>query len=40
MLEYTFMELNDFNVFISHEEYEQYRQYLEEFNKIPNDKKV
>ena len=40
MLEYTFMELNDFNVFISHKEYEQYRQYLEEFNKIPNDKKV
>ena len=37
MLEYTFMELNDFNVFINHKEYEQYKVYLEEFNKIPNE---
>lgn len=34
MLEYSFMELNDFNAFINHKEYEQYRVYLEEFNKI------
>ena len=34
MLEYSFMELNDFNAFINHKEYEQYRIYLEEFNKI------
>ena len=39
MLEYTFMELNDFNVFINHKEYEQYRKYLEEFNKIPDEEK-
>ena len=39
MLEYTFMELNDFNVFVNHNEYEQYRIYLEEFNKIPDEEK-
>ena len=39
MLEYTFMELNDFNVFVNHNEYEQYRKYLEEFNKIPDEEK-
>ena len=39
MLEYAFMELNDFNVFINHNEYEQYRIYLEEFNKIPDEEK-
>ena len=39
MLEYTFMELNDFNVFINHNEYEQYRIYLEEFNNIPDEEK-
>ena len=39
MLEYTFMELNDFNVFISHKEYEQYKIYLEEFNKNPKEEK-
>ena len=39
LLEYTFMELNDFNVFINHKEYEQYRKYLEEFDKIPDEEK-
>ena len=34
LIEYTFLELNNFNVFVSGEEYEQYRQYLEEFHKI------
>ena len=37
MLEYTFMELNDFNIFINHKEYEQYKTYLEEFDKIPDE---
>jgi hypothetical protein len=37
MIEYTFLELSDFNVFIDDNEYEQYRQYLEEFDKIPDD---
>ena len=39
MIEYKFLELNNFNVYISHKEYEQYRQYLEEFNNIPDDEK-
>ena len=39
LLEYTFMELNDFNAFINHKEYEQYRKYLEEFDKIPDEEK-
>ena len=39
MIEYTFLELNDFNVFVNGKEYEQYRQYLEEFNKIPEEEK-
>ena len=39
MIEYTFLELNDFNVFVNGKEYEQYRQYLEEFNKTPEEEK-
>ena len=39
MIELTFLELNQFNVFVDHEEYEQYRIYLEEFNKIPDEEK-
>ena len=39
MIEYSFLELNDFNVFINDKEYEQYRIYLEEFNKIPDEEK-
>ena len=39
MIELTFLELNQFNVFVNHEEYEQYRIYLEEFNKIPDEEK-
>ena len=39
MIEYIFLELNDFNVFVNGKEYEQYRQYLEEFNKIPEEEK-
>ena len=38
-IEYTFLELNDFNVFINDKEYDQYRQYLEEFNNLPDDEK-
>ena len=38
-IEYTFLELNDFNVFINDKEYEQYKKYLEEFNNIPDDEK-
>ena len=39
MIELTFLELNQFNAFVNHEEYEQYRIYLEEFNKIPDEEK-
>ena len=39
MIEYKFLELNNFNIFINHKEYEQYRQYLEEFNNILDDEK-
>ena len=39
MIEYTFLELSDFNVFINDIEYEQYRIYLEQFNDLPDDQK-
>ena len=39
MIEYKFLELNNFNIFINHKEYEQYRQYLEEFNNILDDER-
>ena len=39
MMEYTFLELNDFNVFVNDEEYEQYRLNLEKFNDLPDDDK-
>ena len=29
LIEYTFLELNDFNVFVNHHEFEKYRKYLE-----------
>ena len=38
MIELTFLELNQFNVFVNHEDYEQYRIYLEQFNIIPDEK--
>ena len=31
MIEYSFLDLNDFNIFVNQKEYEQYRSYLEEF---------
>ena len=34
MIEYSFLDLNDFNIFVNQKEYEQYRSYLEEFNRI------
>lgn len=34
MIEYTFLELADFNVFIKPEEYEEYKIYLEKFYEI------
>ena len=39
MMEYTFLELNDFNVFVNDEEYEQYRQNLEEFDNLSEENK-
>ena len=39
MIEYTFLELSDFNVFINGKEYEQYKNYLEQFNDLPDDQK-
>ena len=35
LIEYNFLELSDFNVFVNEKEYNQYQQYLEDFNKIP-----
>ena len=32
LIEYTFLELNDFNVFVSSHEFEKYRKYLENIN--------
>ena len=34
LIEYSFLELNDFNVFVDTKEYEQYSQYLEEYKKM------
>ena len=34
LIEYTFLELNNFNVFVNNKEYEQYKQYLEECSNI------
>ena len=34
MIEYTFLELIDFNMFIKTEEYEEYKNYLEKFYEI------
>ena len=39
MMEYTFLELNDFNVFVNDEDYEQYRKNLEEFNNMNEEDK-
>ena len=39
MMEYSFLELSDFNAFINYKEYKQYRINLEEFNNIPNETK-
>ena len=39
LIEYNFLELNDFNVFVNDKEYEQYRQYLEDFNKLPKEER-
>ena len=39
MMEYTFLELNDFNVFVNDEDYEQYRKNLEEFNNMHEEDK-
>ena len=36
-IEYTFLQLSDFNVFVNEVEYEQYRQYLEDFDKVPKE---
>ena len=32
LIEYSFLELNDFNVFVNNHEFEKYRQYLENIN--------
>ena len=32
LLEYSFLELNKFDVFVNDKEYEQYKKYLEDFN--------
>ena len=34
LIEYSFLEINNFNVFLNNKEYEQYKQYLEDCNNI------
>ena len=34
LIEYSFLEINNFNVFVNNKEYEQYKQYLEDYNNI------
>ena len=34
LIEYAFLELNDFNVFVNIKEYEQYSKYLENYQNI------
>ena len=36
IIEYTFLELNNFTVFVDNNEYEQYVKYLENFNQFSN----
>ena len=40
VIEYTFLELNDFNVYVNKAEFERYKQKLESFNKSPEDEKI
>ena len=39
-IEYTFLELNDFNVYVNKTEFEQYKKNLENFNEIPQDERI
>ena len=39
LIEESFFQLNDFNVYVDFQEYEQYTKYLEDFNEIPKDGK-
>lgn len=39
-IEYTFTELTDFRLFVSGEQYEKYREYLENYEKIQNNMKI
>ena len=39
-IEYTFLELNDFNVYVNKTEFEQYKKNLEIFNEIPQDERI
>jgi hypothetical protein len=38
MIEYSFLELSDFNVFVDKGEFEQYRLYLEDYHEITQEK--
>ena len=39
-IEYTFLELNDFNVYVNKEEFEQYKKNLINFNEIPEEERI
>ena len=39
LIEESFFQLNDFNVYVDFQEYEQYTKYLEDFNEIPKESK-
>ena len=38
-IEESFFELSDFDVFVDHQEFDQYKQYLEDFHEISQDDK-
>ena len=40
IIEYTFLELNDFNVYVNKTEFERYKEQLESYNKLPQDEKI
>ena len=40
IIEYTFLELNDFNVYVNKKEFERYKEQLESYNKLPQDEKI
>ena len=40
IIEYTFLELNDFNVYVNKKEFERYKEQLESYNKLKQNEKI